>query len=174
MKLEKLRRIRNTIRDVIDWLYSYLPFQNYVSLETFRYGVSGGLNTALDIFLYFITYNFILDKQVVDLGIISISPYIASFMMVFPITFTTGFMLSKYITFRHSELHGRIQLLRYGLTVLVCIFLNYILLKFFVEVCHLYPTPSKILTTGVVIIYSYISQKYYTFKAEKPALSLDK
>jgi len=140
-------------------------------LETFRYGVSGGVNTSLDIFLYFLTYNFILKKKIVYLKIISISPYIASFLIVFPVTFTTGFLLSKYITFTKSELHGRIQLLRYGLTVLVCIFLNYVLLKLFVEFCGLYPTPSKILTTGVVVIYSYFSQKYFTFKTEKAIIN---
>ena len=170
--VEKLKNIRDYIRKFIDWLY--IPFKSYVPLETFRYGISGGVNTSFDIFLYFITYNFILKKKIVSLGLFSISPYIASFLMVFPITFTTGFLLSKYITFSHSELHGRIQLFRYGLTVFVCIILNYILLKFFVEICGLYPTPSKILTTGIVVIYSYFSQKYYTFKTEKAVLNINK
>ena len=166
-RVEKLRNIRNIIRNQINWLYNQLPVNKFMPLETFRYGVSGGVNTSLDIFLYFLTYNFILKKKIVYLKIISISPYIASFLIVFPVTFTTGFLLSKYITFSSSELHGRIQLFRYGLTVLVCIFLNYVLLKLFVEFCGLYPTPSKILTTGVVVIYSYFSQKYFTFKTEK-------
>ena len=169
--MEKLRNIRNLIRDQIDWFYNHLPVNRFMPLETFRYGVSGGVNTSLDIFLYFLTYNFILKKKIVYLKIISISPYIASFLIVFPVTFTTGFLLSKYITFSSSELHGRIQLFRYGLTVLVCIFLNYVLLKLFVEFCGLYPTPSKILTTGVVVIYSYFSQKYFTFKTEKVVIN---
>ena len=169
--MEKLRNIRNLIMNQIDWLYNQLPVNKFMPLETFRYGVSGGVNTSLDIFLYFLTYNFILKKKIVYLKIISISPYIASFLIVFPVTFTTGFLLSKYITFTKSELHGRIQLLRYGLTVLVCIFLNYVLLKLFVEFCGLYPTPSKILTTGVVVIYSYFSQKYFTFKTEKAIIN---
>ena len=169
--MEKLRNIRNLIRDQIDWFYNHLPVNRFMPLETFRYGVSGGVNTSLDIFLYFLTYNFILKKKIVYLKIISISPYIASFLIVFPVTFTTGFLLSKYITFSSSELHGRIQLFRYGLTVLVCIFLNYVLLKLFVEFCGLYPTPSKILTTGVVVIYSYFSQKYFTFKTEKAIIN---
>jgi putative flippase GtrA len=172
--VEKLRHIRNLIRNGIDWLYNHQPFRKYIPPETFRYAVSGGFNTGLDIFLYFITYNFILKKKIVYLKIISISPYIASFLMVFPITFTTGFLLSKYITFTQSELHSRIQLFRYGLTVFVCILLNYILLKFFVEVCNLYPTPSKLLTTCFVVIYSYLSQKYFTFKTEKSVLSINK
>lgn len=157
-----LADIRLIILSVINWFYQ--PFKKYIPEETFRYAVCGGSNTALDIFLYFITYNFILKKQILDLKIIAISGHIASFLLVFPITFTTGFILSKYITFSHSELHGRVQLFRYGFTVFVCIILNYIFLKMFVDWLGLYPTLSKILTTGLVVIYSYFSQKHFTFK----------
>ncbi len=117
-----------------------------------------------DIFLYFVTYNFILEKQVVDLGIIAISPHIAAFVFVFPVTFTTGFLLSKYITFTESNLLGRIQLLRYVITVFGSIVLNYFLLKLFVESLNWYPTVSKIVTTAVVVVYSYVCQKYFTFR----------
>ena len=144
----------------------HLPFRNLVPLETFRYGISGGFNTSLDIFLYFLTYNFILKKKILYLSFMAIKPHIAAFLMVFPITFTTGFILSKYITFSESELHSRVQLFRYGLTVLVCLFLNYVFLKLFVEYCGLYPTLAKILTTCLVVIYSYFSQNYFTFKTE--------
>jgi len=102
------------------------------------------------------------------LGFVSISPHIAAFLLVFPITFSTGFFLSKYVTFQESDLRGRIQLFRYIVTVGVCIFLNYIFLKLFVDVCGFYPTVSKLLTTGLVVIYSYFSQKHFTFKTEKP------
>jgi putative flippase GtrA len=87
--------------------------------------------------------------------------------MVFPITFITGFILMKFITFSNSGMRGRIQLFRYGVTVFVCLLLNYILLKFFVGICGFYPTPSKILTSGLVIIYSYFSQKHFSFKTVK-------
>ncbi|MDP4185828.1 MAG: GtrA family protein [Bacteroidota bacterium] len=163
-----MSHLKITIRKFIEW--AYIPFERYVPAQTFRYGMCGGANTTLDILLYFITYNFILKKKLISLIFISISPHIAAFMIVFPITFCTGFWLSKYITFTQSDLHGRIQLFRYSLTVLVCILLNYILLKFFVEYCRFYPTVSKILTTIVVVIYSYFSQKHFTFrmKKEKP------
>jgi putative flippase GtrA len=110
-----------------------------------------------------------LHKQDLSLKLIALKPHIAAFFMTFPITFTTGFLLSKYITFTESELKGRIQLFRYGVTVAVCILLNYIFLKIFVEQMGIYPTPSKILTTLIIVIYSYFSQKYFSFKiASKP------
>jgi len=160
--VKRLRTIRDLIEQVIDWFY--IPFKKIIPLQTFRYAACGGSNTALDIFLYFICYNFVLHKHIIDIGFISISPHIAAFMIVFPITFLTGFILSKYITFQESELRGRIQLFRYGLTVLGAILLNYILLKFFVEFCHIYPTPSKMITALIVILYSYLSNMHYTFK----------
>jgi putative flippase GtrA len=154
--------IKNIFEMLIKWLYPY--FKRVMPIETFRYAFCGGSNTVLDIFLYFITFNFILHKQIVELGFVAISPHIASFMMVFPITFTTGFLLSKFITFTQSPLRGKIQLFRYGVTVAVCILLNYIFLKFFVDFLGIYATVSKIFTTLLVTVYSYFSQKYFTFK----------
>lgn len=151
---------------IIDIFYS--PFRRLIPIQTFRYAATGGFNTLLDISLYFICYNFILDKRVVDLEIVSISPHIFAFLMVFPITFFTGFLLGKYITFSASEIRGRTQLMRYMLSVSGSIFLNYFFLKLFVEFVGLWPTLSKIITTVIVVIYSYFVQKFYTFKITKP------
>lgn len=153
---------RVSIIRVIDFFY--FPFLRFIPLEIFRYGVTGGVNTAFDIFLYFIFYRYILDRQILELGFVAISPHIAAFLLVFPITFTTGFILAKYVTFTASELRGRIQLFRYGVTVSAAILLNYVFLKFFVEYVGLYATLSKSLTTIIVVAFSYLSQRYFSFK----------
>jgi putative flippase GtrA len=141
----------------------YKPFDKFIPPETFRYAMIGGFNTLLDIFLYFCFYNFILKKSVLELGFIAISPHIAAFLFVFPITFSSGFLLSRYVTFTGSMLRGRVQLYRYAVTVAGSIILNYVLLKFFVEYLFIWPTVSKLLTTIVVVAYSYAMQRYYTF-----------
>lgn len=161
------KNIRLFIIQIID--YFYTPFQRIIPLETFRYAATGGLNTVLDISLYFVCYNFVLDKRVVDLHIVSISPHIAAFLIVFPITFFTGFLLAKYITFTNSEIRGRIQLIRYMISVSGSIFLNYVFLKVLVEFGGLWPTLAKVITTGIVVIYSYFAQKFFTFKTARLA-----
>lgn len=153
---------RELVLAITDWIYP--PFKRFIPKETFLYLVCGGGNTVFDIFLYFVFYNFVLCKQLVHLGIVTISPHIAAFIMSFCITFPLGFLLNKYITFTQSDLKGRVQLFRYGVTVLMCIILNYVFLKLFVELLGWYPTPSKITTTVIVAVYSYLSQKHYTFK----------
>lgn len=164
-----LRNIRDSIIRTIDWFY--FPMVHFIPNEIFKYAVTGGINTIFDLLLYFIFYRYILDMQLVDLGFVAISAHIAAFLMVFPITFLSGFVLAKYVTFSASELRGRIQLFRYGVTVFGAIILNYIFLKLFVEYFGWYATFSKGVTTVIVVLYSYISQRYFSFKTAQLLLS---
>ncbi len=155
--------LKEWIISVIDMFYG--PFRKLMPVQTFRYAVCGGANTLLDIFLYFISYNFILNKQVVHTPVIAMAPHIAAFLMAFIVSFPTGYLLNRFIVFPGSVLKGRIQLFRYFLLVALCIFLNYIFIKLFVEQLHIYPTISKMLTTIIVVSFSYLTQKRFTFKA---------
>ncbi len=149
---------------LIDFFY-VKPLRGILPLQTFRYAVCGGANMALDLLLYFVLYNFVLDKQIVRIGnIVAVSPHIAAFLIVSPLTFFTGFWLNRHIAFHGSPLRGRVQLFRYLLSVGGSIVLNYLCLKLFVEVIGLYPTPSKAVTTAISVVYSYIMQKYFSFR----------
>lgn len=152
------------IEQFIDFFYP--PFSRLMNRMTFRYAACGGANTLFDIFLFFIAYNFIFDKQIVHLPFVSISPYIAAFMLSFCVTFPIGFLLNRYVVFQGSVIAGRIQLFRYGVTVIVSILLNYLFLKIFIEGLGMYPTVAKILTTFIVVGFSYLSQSYFTFKVK--------
>jgi putative flippase GtrA len=147
--------------------FFYPPFRKIMDVQTFRYAFNGGMNTLLDIVIYFISYNFILKKAVLHLGNIAISAHIAAFLIAFCISFPTGFLLSKYITFEGSPMRGRVQLFRYGLVVAACIGLNYVFLKLFVEQCGIYPTIAKMITTVFVVTFSYFAQKHFTFRQQK-------
>lgn len=156
-------RLQEIILKTIDFFYT--PFRRLVPIQIFRYGVSGGANMVLDWVLYFLVYNFVFCHQVVHVGPIAISAHIASFIIVFPITLFTGFWLAKYISFKESEIESKTQAIRYVSVVLTNILINYLCLKLFVDVCGFYPTPSKMLTTFITVVFSYVMQKFYTFKA---------
>ena len=154
--------MRKKIIVFIDFFYP--PFKKIMPLQTFRYAVCGGGNMLLDIAVYFISYNFILQKKILNLGFVAFEPYTAALWMAFCISFPTGFILSKYIVFNHSQLKGRIQLFRYFLIVIVNLILNYSILKLLVEAFHFYPTIARAFTTCIVVTFSYLSQKHFTFK----------
>ncbi|WP_271424347.1 GtrA family protein [Aequorivita sinensis] len=142
----------------------YFLFRRFLPLKTYRYAVCGGGNLVFDTFLYFIFYNFIVAKQNVDLFFVVLSPHIASLFFVFPITFVTGFLLQKFITFEKSNLPWKVQFFRYFLVAMGALVLSYMCMKFFVDLLGFYPTPSKILTVFIAVAYSYILQNKFSFK----------
>ena len=158
---------RNIILTVIDFFHQ--PFSRWIDRQTFRYLACGGSNQLLYIFLYFISYNFILDKQNVILAGFTISSHIGAYIIAFSISFPLGFILSRYIVFPESNLRKRVQLFRYVLLTGTCIVLTYLFLKFFVEWCHFYPTPSSAITSIILAVFSYLSQRHFTFKV-KPVM----
>lgn len=157
--------IRNFILKTVDLFYPF--FRNILPLQTFRYAACGGFNTLLDISLFFISYNYILQKLPFTAGRITVSPHIASFLLSFIITFPIGFYLSRYVVFQETSVTKRSQLVKYFMVVLGCLLLNYFFLKLFVEYLGWYPTPSKIVTTFFVVAFSYFTQKNFTFKSYK-------
>ena len=157
--------VRNFILKTVDLFYPL--FRRLMPLQTFRYAACVGFNTALDIGLFFISYNFILMKQPVHLGYLTIAAHIASFLMSFIITFPSGFYLSRYVVFQETSVAKAHQLDKYFMVVISCLVLNYIFLKIFVDSFGWYPTPSKIVTTFFVVAFSYFSQKNFTFKPVK-------
>ncbi len=157
--------VRKKIQRFIDFFYP--PFKRLMPIRTFRYAVSGGSNMLLDILVFYISYNFILHKQILDIGFIAFKPHIAALWMAFCISFPVGFLLSKYIVFDNSQLRGRVQLFRYLLIVGVNLILNYAFLKTLVEYMNFYPTIARVFTTCILVTFSFLSQKHFTFKERK-------
>lgn len=155
--------ISGFILRVVDLFYPI--FKKIMPLQTYRYAACGGFNTALDITLFFLSYNYLFNKETVHLPFIAISAHIAAFLAAFVVTFPTGFYLSRYVVFQETSVAKRKQLSKYFLVVLGCFLLNYGFLKLFVEGLGWYPTIAKIVTTFFVVAFSYFSQKNFTFKA---------
>lgn len=156
-------RVAEKIGPFIDWCYVQ-GLQRYVSPTMFRYAVCGGANMVLDVVWYYLIYHYIIALRYIDLGVVVISPHVASLVVVFPITFFTGFWLNRNVAFRSVEVGQGLQLFKYALTVVGSLLLNYICIKLFVEVAGIWPTPAKALTTAVCVAYSYLSGRYFTFK----------
>lgn len=156
--------IRKMILNGID--YFYKPFKKYIALHTFRYAACGGANTVFDICLFSLSYNFVFKKHDVVLGFFTLSAPVASLFLALCISLPSGFYLNRYVVFQQTGLKRRSQLSRYIIVTTICIFLNYIFLKIFVDYLGFYPTPSKIITTLFVVIFSYTSQTYIFFRAK--------
>lgn len=157
-------QLARTIGRIIDKCYVW-PIEQFISRTMFRYAVCGGANMALDLVWYFVIYHFVVAQHFIDLGIVVVSPHVASLVVVFPITFLIGFWLNRNVAFRATEFGSGAQLVRYALSVVGSLLLNYVCIKLFVEVVGIWPTPAKALTTALCVVYSYLAGRYFTFKS---------
>jgi putative flippase GtrA len=138
-------------------------FSTILDKPTFRYLSCGGVNTALDLILFSTAYNYIFQGKLIQIGVLAVSPHIASLFFSLFVTIPTGFLLSKYIVFQ-AVTNNKIQFLKYIIIVTISLIANYVLMKIFVEQIHIIPLISKICTNAIVAIFSYFSQKKFTFK----------
>jgi putative flippase GtrA len=153
---------RDFILTIIDFFYP--PFRRLMNLQTFRYAASGGGNTLLGFLIYFISYKYILQEKQLHFGFYAFKAHVAALFISFCIVFPIGFFMSKYVVFNDSQIKGRIQLFRYFMICLFNLALNYILLKILVERAYVYPVLAQVLTTCIVILFSYLAQRHFSFK----------
>lgn len=136
-------------------------------LQTYRYAFCGGANAAFGLLTYFIGYRFLFAGRIFDLGFFAFKPHIAALFLSSFITFLIGFLLNRYVVFTSSYLRGRIQLFRYFLSFSFNLVFNYLMLKLFVEILHIEPVLSQVITIVLVIGISYLTQKHFTFRVKE-------
>lgn len=133
-------------------------------LQTFRYAACGGFNVVLGFILFTITFYLLEKLGVVHISGYAFEPYSIALVGSSGVVFLVGFALNKYVVFTSSNLRGRIQLFRYFLSFISNLAINYVLLKFFVKYVKIYPVIAQVIVTAIVIVLSYFTQQYFTFK----------
>lgn len=159
-----IHNARDFILPVIDFFYP--PFRKLMNLQTFRYAASGGGNVLLGFIIYFVSFRYVLQEKELHFGFYAFKAHVAALFISFCITFPIGFFMSKYVVFNDSKMKGRVQLFRYFMICLFNLALNYILLKILVEYFHVYAVIAQIITTCIVVVFSYLAQRNFSFKAD--------
>ena len=152
------------IQKILDLFYPLV--RRVLDKTTYYYAACGGGNLVLSWLLFFVFFQFLFQKQVfyIDWINYSLSAYTLSSFLCFLISFGVGFLLMKYVVFTESELKGRIQLFRYGLSSLMTWFAHWMILKLFIEWLGFYPSIANVISSCIVVLISYLLQKKFTFK----------
>ena len=158
-----IHNVRDLVIPVVDFFYP--PFSRFMNQQTFRYAACGGLNTMVGFTSWYVIFKFILKEENLDLGFFQFKPYSGALFLSFFVAFPFGFFLMKYVVFTDSRLKGKVQIARYFLLYIINLVLNYAFLKLFIELLYIYPTFAQIITTCILIVFSYLFQRYFTFKA---------
>ena len=157
--------MRQAILAFIDFFHP--PFKKFISQHNFRYLATGGSTWVLGILIYTISFKYLFLKE--ETVILSFSlkretaALVADFMFVIPYSF----LMNRYVIFTHSQVRGRIQLLRFLNLNFINILLTYVLQKFFIEIMNVYPTISRVIVSVLIAGFSYLYQHYFTFSVKR-------
>ncbi len=155
--------VHHHISRCFDWFY-IKPFRRIMSIQVFRYLMCGIVNFIVTIGCYSLAYNFIFDKQNVDLGFVTVSPHVAALGISLPVNFLLGFWLQRNISFKKSPLRGHVQLIRHLTIAMIALVITYLFTKLFVDVCHIYPTIAQIIIYCITAVLTFLAQKHFTFR----------
>ena len=155
--------IRQLLLIIRGWFFKFIPKQEYL------YMACGGINLVWDTLVFYVAYHYLFNERNFTTPLYTFSPHIASFLLSFCLSFPTGFFMSRYVVWVNSTVQAKLQLFRYLSGVFICMLLNIGLIKLFIEVFHFYPLPSKLFAAVFVITFSYLYQRYYTFKVHQTA-----
>ena len=166
-------RVRHNIVGFIDFFHR--PFTGIIPTQTFRYLACGGSNTVLSILIDSLAYNQLFHKHPVRIfGGGHIAAEVAAWLISFSISFPAGFVLSRHVVFPESNLHGRKQLFRYALTTATFLLTTYLLIKVFAYCMPMINQTVRYTTICIITtIFSYISQRRFTFKTVEEEVVAD-
>lgn len=158
-------KIRVLILRIVDFFYPLA--KRFIDLQTFRYAVCGGSNAALNLLIFYLSYNFIFKTEIVYFLDFAITRYISAYLIALSFSFPIGFCLNKFIVFQKSNLKSRVQLIRYAFITVSSILIDYSLLHILVGYFGFWATPSQAFIIVLLSLYSYFAQTYFTFKTVK-------
>ncbi len=160
-----IHTIRELILPMIDFFHPL--FRRIMPLRTFRYAACGGINAVLSFVVYFICLKYVFKEQLLQFDFYAFTPHSAALFASFLFGFPFGFFLMKYVVFNDSRVKGKVQLFRYLVIYLFNLALNYIALKVFVEIIRMDAVLAQVISTFMIIVISYIAQRYFTFRIKE-------
>ncbi|HAP01592.1 MAG TPA: hypothetical protein DCQ93_06680 [Bacteroidetes bacterium] len=144
-----------------------------LNLKVVRYFFTAITATCVDVFVYFITYNYVLLKTDLHFSKYVIGAPTASLLISFCFGLTTNFTLTRKFVFPHSSLRIRHQLFRYIAVALIALVLNYFLMNFLIKEFGWYPTLSRACAAVSVGVLSFIVHKTFSFHISNSEVAED-
>jgi len=143
-------------------------FTRIFDSRIFRYFISAGLATWVDVVVYFLAFNYLYEKTdiVFSEGIV-IASTTASLVMSYTAGLITNFTLTKMLVFKESDLQTHQQLFRYVLVALLVLALNWLMMRFLIRSLEWYPTVARGTSAILIGVLSFSIHKVFSFRSPK-------
>lgn len=94
--------------------------------------------------------------------------YLTSSIVAFILSVFVGFYLQKFLTFKDSsKANFRSQMIAFFLVSFGNLFINVVLMVFFVETLHINKLFAKVLTLGILACWNFFVYQKFVFKNKK-------
>lgn len=139
--------------------------KKFLRLKVVRYFFAAAVATLVDIWIYFIAFNYIYDKQNINfLGIYAFSAPTASLILSYTCGLITNFLITKFLVFTNSDLKTWQQFTRFVFVAIGVLCLNYGLMTFLINKLEWYPTISRAVSAVSVGVLSFVVHKTFSFR----------
>ena len=142
--------------------------QIFIKSKVFRYFISAGVATLVDISIYFIAFQYIYHKEDIHLfNAYIVSAATAALLLSYTAGLITNFLITKFLVFHESDLETHKQLFRYILVAIVVLALNYLLMRYLIRSLEWFPTLARAFSAISIGMLSFIIHKTFSFRVSK-------
>lgn len=152
----------NTIKE--DHLSNQSRFLKHKIVKFF---MSAGIAALVDFLVYTVIINFFISSSTVHFSGRVFKAHEFALFISYSVGVVVNFTLTKFAVFTASTLKNRQQFSRFVLIAFIGFYANYGLLIFFVEVCGLLPTISRIVSALSLAFASYYVHSFFTFRINR-------
>jgi putative flippase GtrA len=152
------------IRAFLDFFYPIVS--RIFDKTTYYYAVAGSTNLVLGWVLFWVLDHWVIHSKTVELPLFKhpVHSYTVIAAVCGVVSFLFGFLMMRYVVFTESQLKGRIQFFRYGLSALISATVNWLLIKLMVDTFTWNASLCNVFASLVVVTISYFLQRKFSFK----------
>jgi putative flippase GtrA len=139
--------------------------------KIFRYFISAGIATIVDISVFYFSYNYLFRKVPFHINEnIAFAAPTLSLILSTTCGVTTNFLITKVFVFHESTLKTHKQVFRYVLVALFVLSLNYLMMTFLIKNMGWYPTIARTFAALSIGVLSFLIHKYFSFRVNNKDL----
>ncbi len=152
------------IRAFLDFFYPIVS--RIFDKTTYYYAVAGSTNLVLGWVLFWVLDHWVIHSKTVELPLFKhpVHSYTVIAAVCGVVSFLFGFLMMRYVVFTESQIKGRIQFFRYGLSALISATVNWLLIKLMVDTFAWNASLCNVFASLVVVTISYFLQRKFSFK----------
>lgn len=143
----------------------------FIQSKVFRYFLSAGIATVVDVSVFYLSFNYLFRKQpVIITDHLAFAAPTVSLVISTACGVTTNFLITKSFVFHESTLKAYKQVFRYVLVACFVLGLNYMLMTYLIMQLDWFPTVARTFTALSIGVISFTFHKYFSFRVNNKDL----